>query len=53
MTWFSRGSEWPSEAERNSFMDAHREDIGEWVRLSGIKAEETRTWRSADEDEVF
>jgi hypothetical protein len=45
--------EWPSEAERNSFMEAHREDIAEWVRLSGIKAEETRTWRTADEDEVF
>lgn len=45
--------EWPSEAERNSFMEAHREDIAEWVRLSGITAEETRTWRTAGDDEVF
>jgi hypothetical protein len=45
--------EWPSEAERNSFMAAHKDDIAEWVRLSGITPEETRTWRTADEDEVF
>jgi hypothetical protein len=34
-------------------MDAHRDDIAEWVRLSGITAEESMTWRTADEDEVF
>lgn len=45
--------EWPSEAERNSFMEAHRDDIAEWVRLSEITALDTWTWRTADEDEVF
>ncbi len=45
--------EWPSEAERIAFNEEHSEDIAEWVRLSGIVAEDVRTWRTADEDEVF
>jgi hypothetical protein len=45
--------EWPSEAERIAFNEEHGEGIAEWVRLSGIVAEDVRTWRTADADEVF
>jgi hypothetical protein len=45
--------EWESEADRDAFNAAHGAQIKEWVRLAGITPEETKTWRTADEDEVF
>lgn len=45
--------EWPSEDERDAFVAAAGPQISEWVKLAGITAEETKTWRTANEDEVF
>src|SRR2546423_12348987 len=45
--------EWPSEKERDAFVAAAQPQLAEWVKLAGITAEETRTWRTAAEDEVF